>query len=69
VEVNLPVGYSLERDPEVLLLVAGAGLLVAAFSARGATRGTIEETAWEAYETARPLRKPKLRDRFFHALG
>jgi hypothetical protein len=39
VEVTLPEGYRLERDPDVLLLLAGDGRLVAAFSARGARQG------------------------------
>ena len=59
-EVTLPEGYRLERDPEVLRLVAvDDGRLVAAFSARGTTQGAVEETAWEAYETTQPHGKPK----------
>ena len=69
VEVTLPEGYRLAHDPDVVLLLLGSeGLVVAAFSARGASRGAVEETAWEAFETAQPRRKPKLRERFFRAL-
>jgi hypothetical protein len=70
VEVNLPEGYRLERDPDVLRLVAGEdGLLVAAFSARGATQEAVEETAREAYETAHQRRKAKPWAHFFRAPG
>jgi hypothetical protein len=51
VEVSLPEGYRLEYDPEVLLLVAGDDVVVGVFSARGATERTIEQAAWEAYES------------------
>ena len=67
----MPEGYRLAREPDVLRLVSGDGLLVAAFSARGATQGAVEEAAWDAYETARPRRKwkfRKLRERCFRAL-
>jgi len=68
--VTLPEGYRLERDPDVLLLLTSDGLLVAAFSARGATQGALEETAWGAYdETAQPRQKPKPREHLVHALG
>jgi hypothetical protein len=60
-EVTLPEGYRLAREADVLLLLAGHGRLVAAFSARGATQGTVEEAAWEAYETAQQRGKPNLR--------
>jgi hypothetical protein len=69
VEVSLPEGYRLERDPDVLLLLDGDGRSVAAFSARGARKGAVEETAWEAYETPRQHRKPKRRGRFLRAPG
>jgi hypothetical protein len=45
--VTLPEGYRLAREPDVLRLVSGDGLLVAAFSARGATQGAVEEAAWD----------------------
>jgi len=69
VEVTLPEGYRLERDPDVLLLLAGDGRLMAAFSARGATQGAVEQTAWEAYEPARQRRRTKPRVRFLRAPG
>jgi hypothetical protein len=65
----LPEGYRLERDPEVLPLVAGGGLLVAAFSARGATEGAVREADWEAHGAERrPRRKPEFSGSLFHAL-
>jgi hypothetical protein len=69
VEVTLPEGYRLQRDPDVLLLLAGDGRLVAAFSARGARQGAVEQTAGEGYETARQRRRTKPRGRFLRAPG
>ena len=62
--LELPTGYYLERDPDVLILRRLDGSMVGAFSARGAAPeavlGTIEETAhrgpstdWETPATAR----------------
>jgi LuxR family maltose regulon positive regulatory protein len=47
--LELPTGYYLERDPDVLILRRLDGSMVGAFSARGAAleavRGAVEETA------------------------
>ena len=44
--MDLPEGYSLERDQEVLVLRADGGRFVAAFSARGVTEEAVWEAAW-----------------------
>jgi hypothetical protein len=47
-EFRLPPGYRLDMsDPDVWALRRPEGWVVAHFSARGATRETIEEAAWE----------------------
>jgi hypothetical protein len=52
-ELRLPPGYRLDRsDPDLWTLRRPEGSAVAHFSARGATRETIEQTAWEDYEDA-----------------
>ena len=52
-ELRLPLGYWLDRsDPDVWALRRPEGWVVAHFSARGATRETIEQTAREDYEGA-----------------
>jgi hypothetical protein len=52
-EVYLPSGYRLDRsDPDVWTLRRPEGWVVAHFSARGATREAIEETAWEDHRCA-----------------
>ena len=44
-------GYRLDRsDPDVWALRRPEGWVVARFSARGATKGAIEKTAWEDHE-------------------
>jgi hypothetical protein len=49
-EPRLPPGYRLDRsDPAVWALRRCEGWVVAYFSTRGATKGAIEETAWEDY--------------------
>src|SRR3712207_1316245 len=78
--LELPTGYYLERDPDILILRRLDGAMVGAFSARGAASeailDTVEQTAQEtAYpeETPAPLReepipgadRPHLRARFF----
>ena len=45
-ELELPVGYYLDLDADVVSLRRKGGSMLAVFSARGATRGTIEEEAW-----------------------
>ena len=51
-----PPGYGLDRsDPDVLVLRCPQGVVVARFSARGATTEDIEREAWEDYrERSRP---------------
>ena len=50
-EMYLPPGYRLDRsDPDLWALRRPEGWVVAYFSARGATRETIEETAWEDHD-------------------
>ena len=44
--MELPDGYRLERDPELLVLRADNGRFVAAFSTVGATEGAVWEAAW-----------------------
>jgi hypothetical protein len=52
-KLRLPPGYRLDRsDPDVWELRRPEGWVVAHFSARGATRETIEEVAREDYEGA-----------------
>jgi hypothetical protein len=50
-EFRLPTGYRIDmNDPDILALRRPRGWVVAQFSARGATKEAIEETAWEDYE-------------------
>jgi hypothetical protein len=50
-ELRLPPGYRLDRsDPDLWALRRNEGWVVAHFSARGATRDTIEKTAWEDHD-------------------
>ena len=50
-EFSLPRGYWLDRsDPDLWTLRRPEGWVVAYFSARGATKETIEEVAWEDHE-------------------
>lgn len=46
--LELPSGYYLERDPDILILRRLDGTMVAAFSAYGATVEAIQQTAEEA---------------------
>ena len=69
---ELPNGYYLERDPDVLVLRRLDGSMVGAFSARGATteavERTIEETARSELSGGREVLAavhPALRARFF----
>ena len=54
-EPRLPPGYYLELDADLLVLRrrTNADPFVAAFSARGAKKGSVEEAAWEDH-----LRRP-----------
>ena len=45
--LNLPFGYYVERDPDLLVLRCSDGSFVAAFSARGVDPVEIELTVWE----------------------
>jgi hypothetical protein len=50
-ELRLPPGYRLDRsDPDVWSLRRSEGSIVAHFSARGAAKEAIEQTAWEDYK-------------------
>jgi hypothetical protein len=50
-DLRLPPGYRLDRsDPDLWALRRYEGWVVAYFSARGATKDAIEQTAWEDYE-------------------
>ena len=52
-EPRLPPGYRLDRsDPDLWTLRRLEGWVVACFSARGATKETIEDVAWEDYGDA-----------------
>jgi len=44
---NLPLGYRLRRDPELLLVLRPNGSVAAAFSAMGANEEAVELAAWE----------------------
>jgi hypothetical protein len=47
---QLPPGYRLDRsDPDLWTLRRREGWAVAHFSARGATKEAVEQTAWEDY--------------------
>jgi hypothetical protein len=51
-KLRLPPGYRLDRsDPDLWTLRRPEGWVVAHFSARGVTNETIEEMAWEDYES------------------
>jgi hypothetical protein len=70
--LDLPTGYYLERDPDVLVLRRLDGSVAGAFSARGAApdavRRMVKETAGEefsAYLPQSPTRKPSLQVFFF----
>ena len=46
-EPNLPLGYRLRRDPDLLHLLKPDGSVAAAFSAKGANEEAVELAAWE----------------------
>ncbi len=62
-ELRLPPGYYVERDPDTCTLRRPDGQFVAAFSARGVIAETIEGAAWEDHrgspttEGVRPTRR------------
>ena len=45
--LNLPFGYYVERDPDLLVLRCSDGSFVAAFSAQGVDPFEIELAVWE----------------------
>ncbi len=47
---DLPPGYRLQEDPDILLLLRPDGSVVAAFSALGADPLEVIAAAWEDYE-------------------
>jgi hypothetical protein len=53
-EPNLPLGYRLRRDPDLLLLLRPDGSVAAAFSVRGANEEAVELAAWEDREGGDP---------------
>jgi hypothetical protein len=48
--LDLPTGYYLERDPEVLILRRIDGSMVGAFSARGAVPEAVRQTVEQSIE-------------------
>ena len=50
--LQLPGGYNLERDPDLLILRRPDGSMVGAFSPRGAASGAVQRTPREAFEEA-----------------
>jgi LuxR family maltose regulon positive regulatory protein len=71
--LEVPTGYYLERDPDVLIVRRLDGSMVGAFSARGATPEAVLEAVEEDaplappadLETPMPTARPALRARFF----
>lgn len=49
-EDDLPPGYRIERDADILLLKRPDGSVVAAFSTQGADPAEVFAAAWEDYE-------------------
>src|SRR5215210_89693 len=48
--LDLPTGYYLERDPDLLILRRLDGAMVGAFSARGAVPEAVQQTAEETIQ-------------------
>jgi hypothetical protein len=44
---NLPLGYRLRRDPDLLLVLRPDGSVAAAFTVRGTNEEAVELAAWE----------------------
>lgn len=63
--LELPTGYYLERDPDVLVLRRRDGSMVGAFSARGAAPEAVKRAIEESSRGGAPARWPALRARFF----
>ena len=49
-EEDLPLGYRLREDPDILLLLRPDGSVAAAFSATGADPLEVIAAAWEDHE-------------------
>ena len=49
-EEDLPPGYRLREDPDLLILLGPDGSVVAAFSAQGADPLEVIAAAWEDHE-------------------
>ena len=63
--LELPTGYYLERDPDVLVLRRRDGSMVGAFSARGAAPEAVKRAIEESSRGGAPARRPALRARCF----
>ncbi len=63
-ELQLPPGYRVEMDPDVLIIEREDGSTVAIFSRRGFAKAAVEQAAWEDFGEERkvPLltRRPPL---------
>jgi hypothetical protein len=56
-ELRLPPGYYLERDPDIWALRRSDGGAVAVFSALGVVAETVEGAAWDDHRRERPTGK------------
>ena len=63
--LELPAGYYLERDPDVLVLRRRDGSMVGAFSARGAAPEAVKRAIEESSRGGTSLARPALRALFF----
>jgi DNA-binding SARP family transcriptional activator len=63
--LELPTGYYLERDPDVLVLRRRDGSMVGAFSARGAAPEAVKRAIEESSRGGTSLARPALRALFF----
>jgi DNA-binding SARP family transcriptional activator len=63
--LELPTGYYLERDPDVLVLRRRDGSMVGAFSARGAAPEAVKRAIKESSRGGTSRARPALRARFF----
>jgi LuxR family transcriptional regulator, maltose regulon positive regulatory protein len=63
--LDLPTGYYLERDPDVLILRRLDGSMVGAFSARGAAPEAVRQTVEENVQGDPSAPQPSLQVRFF----
>jgi LuxR family maltose regulon positive regulatory protein len=63
--LELPAGYYLERDPDVLILRGLDGSILGAFSARGAAPEVVQRVIMESTREWTPPERLALRARFF----